>query len=1367
MTRSNGQDSHRWTRIWAYLALLLAPGLVGCGDQFAPEAPETASLALEEEDDGLSPEFETNGWTILVDFSGFGLGEGDDFGALTEVHVTSDPTMYDTDGDGLGDGEEFLIRTDPRNPDTDGDGLTDGDEWNIYYTSPVSVDSDADARGPGKTTSGTPPNALLFDGAELVQGLSPTHDDTDGDGKTDFEEIDHVFRDPRIADLPRVELEIVGDVDMRLFVEYAEEEGQEQSFGTTLTTARETSRTTSSGTTVEVSAGTSLGFGTSVGQDGKDTVWSVETSAEVEFGTANARTMEFESSSTASIQREVSRERSYSQGRTESSSRGEVRLQMRIHNVSRSITYTMTQLAVAVRQWRDTNDGRGGRRFSTLLTLSLDALTGVTLAPGASTDIVTVLNDDVNPALLREFMANPSSLSFVPVYYDLTDGEDLNFAFLAENAYSQTALIEIDYGDGNPRTERVSAVVERGYGGTFQGISMADALQLLGLSFETGARLRTDPTTGESVMEHYPTRIGHKTEFGEQGEAADQDIHDDDRVLPPPSPRGLWIVGSTNPEHSRPGVDFRTMRLFAGDQIRLSFWEDNDGDTLSGIVERFHGTMDQPLDVDPSSGDTDRDGLADPLEALRGWCAGAPGVTPAEAERFFTIRDIDLADPGDFEVEDGDDVLQAKIAFRDEDGRYPRWVYSNPTTRDGDDDGLNDLEECQAGTDPNNPDTDGDLLPDGSDPQPLRPQIRLYVNANRIGELTPGDTESGRSWARAYRSLQEALDAADAANNDADPENDIGDIWVAQGIYRTTMEADADATFALLSNVAIVGGFQGHELRIGDRNDDPETNGTQLTGPPLATGVRALHVVTCRGIDGARLDGFRIFGGAATAAAQASGGGLFNDGATDLTIANVLFQGNEARRYGAGAYDHDSEVTYIDCTFSGNEVGMTNGGQEPGGGGLAVDHADALATGAVTRLEGCSFVANAGVLRDEEADGGGVGGGMLILQGVASLERCAFRDNIAHRGGGLCVSQDGQAHLVNCAFAKNSTRPTDVLEGLPGYAFYDRLTVERRFQEWRFSSFPDTTLSPTYFVSGAGSIDLIVGAVPGATAGGTVTTDATTQSTTPWVDLELRTTQFPDGWSTLRNELPDWTGSSASRHRIGGGIHNDGELLAVGCTFWRNAAVGGGGIAVGRPTGGSPVTHVLNCTFAQNQAILLASALFVQGPGSGSVVNSIFSGQGEALMDAPAPTVPPNHRPYTHNTTEGSNGSLQLRHGPSGWIALADESTPIELRAESDIMIPSLTDWVVASNLYRVDPVTTPAVPRIDLIGDTLLFGGLDIGDLRLEPGTPAIDQGNSAIDYNPFNGASQDPWPLQDRGEQPRVVGPSIDLGAHENQGS
>ena len=88
--------------------------------------------------DGLSDEQETAGWTILVDYDGFGLEHA------VSVKVWSDPARCDTDGDGLTDAEEFAARTDPEWYDTDGDLLDDYQEIVELRSNPVTADTDGD-----------------------------------------------------------------------------------------------------------------------------------------------------------------------------------------------------------------------------------------------------------------------------------------------------------------------------------------------------------------------------------------------------------------------------------------------------------------------------------------------------------------------------------------------------------------------------------------------------------------------------------------------------------------------------------------------------------------------------------------------------------------------------------------------------------------------------------------------------------------------------------------------------------------------------------------------------------------------------------------------------------------------------------------------------------------------------------------------------------------------------------------------------------------------------------------------------------------------------------------------------------------------
>ncbi|MFO7660092.1 MAG: OmpA family protein [Candidatus Cloacimonadaceae bacterium] len=109
----------------------------------------------------------------------------------------TNPLKADTDGDGLNDWDEIMVyKTDPNKADTDGDGLSDYDEVKVHLTNPLKIDTD----GGG-----------MIDGAEIKAGknpLDPKDDvvedlnklDTDGDGLSDYDEINKYRTDPKKAD---------------------------------------------------------------------------------------------------------------------------------------------------------------------------------------------------------------------------------------------------------------------------------------------------------------------------------------------------------------------------------------------------------------------------------------------------------------------------------------------------------------------------------------------------------------------------------------------------------------------------------------------------------------------------------------------------------------------------------------------------------------------------------------------------------------------------------------------------------------------------------------------------------------------------------------------------------------------------------------------------------------------------------------------------------------------------------------------------------------------------------------------------------------------------------------------------------------
>jgi len=304
----------------------------------------------------------------------------------------------------------------------------------------------------------------------------------------------------------------------------------------------------------------------------------------------------------------------------------------------------------------------------------------------------------------------------------------------------------------------------------------------------------------------------------------------------------------------------------------------------------------------------------------------------------------------------------------------------------------------------------------------------IYVDADAPG------ANNGQDWTNAYKYLQDALADAGSATKPVE-------IHVAEGIYRPDETSanpngsgDHEATFQLINEAAIKGGYAGfgepdanardiglyETILSGDLNgNDTDANSAwDLWGDPTRYD-NSLHVVTGSGTDDtAVLDGFTISDGYADGTGiDNRGGGMFNDNGNP-TLANCTFYAN----CGGGMYCEAGNPELTNCTFKMNiTLGI--------GGGIDISNCSPTMTG-------CLFIANAGhngagmsnhlsspnlincTFYANEA--GSVGGGMCTDLSSPVMSNCIFRENTSGIIAGGMYINGGSPILTNCALIKNS-----------------------------------------------------------------------------------------------------------------------------------------------------------------------------------------------------------------------------------------------------------------------------------------------------------------------------------------------------------
>lgn len=266
---------------------------------------------------------------------------------------------------------------------------------------------------------------------------------------------------------------------------------------------------------------------------------------------------------------------------------------------------------------------------------------------------------------------------------------------------------------------------------------------------------------------------------------------------------------------------------------------------------------------------------------------------------------------------------------------------------------------------------------------------RLYVNA---AAASGGD---GLSWASAFASLQDAIDAVSLYGGAID------EVWVAKGTYLPATGTYRGDTFDLPDGVKFYGGFAGNETQLSQR--DYVANPTFLSGSIGSPGIadNSYHVVTAWDCGYAtELDGFTIASGNAngTLGWDMHGGGMWIR-ESQLTVRNCTFVGNYGWRGGAIGIQ-DALPVFENCYFFNNTA-------EQSGGAIYT------LTGGSAKIKHSTFRYNHATVN--------YGGAIAHYDGTNMyVFNTKFLDNDANWGGGAIFSASGSTLVGNCVFTGNS-----------------------------------------------------------------------------------------------------------------------------------------------------------------------------------------------------------------------------------------------------------------------------------------------------------------------------------------------------------
>ncbi len=273
-----------------------------------------------------------------------------------------------------------------------------------------------------------------------------------------------------------------------------------------------------------------------------------------------------------------------------------------------------------------------------------------------------------------------------------------------------------------------------------------------------------------------------------------------------------------------------------------------------------------------------------------------------------------------------------------------------------------------------------------------------YGQSIRYVDATATGSGNGASWADAFTSVTEAIDASIPGD----------EIWVARGTYKEAIHFE--------KQTALYGGFTGTEMAREER--DWEANPTILD----ATGLNE-RVVRVDSVNGTTIDGFTLTGAGTSGGANqiGPGGGIYYRSVDSATLANCTITGNRSDRDGGGIACDEAILSVSNCKIIGNRARSSggaiyciradcnftdcelSGNQSGSGGGINCRSSQAV-------LLNCRVTNNFA-----EGDGGGI----FLRQSTLTGSRCIIANNSSGSSGGGLRTDTSNIALTHCTITGN------------------------------------------------------------------------------------------------------------------------------------------------------------------------------------------------------------------------------------------------------------------------------------------------------------------------------------------------------------